>query len=526
MTIFKTTLNFQALSKRFSDGGLTKKAYLNALAATLDYGARLVVGLAINPLMLAGLGDYLYGVLQILGRLILYISAASGRPTQALKWTIANQQASTDYEAKRRNLGAAIAVWLFFLPILATIGALLIWIAPTWLNAPMELSWIVRLAAGIMVVDLVLTSLADVPQSVLQGENLGYKRMGLSTLLVFVGGGGFTAIALYFKTGLVGVVAADLGYTLFAGAFFLHVARRCISWFGIARPSVAELRQFFGLSWWFFVWRLVIQLMMSSDVIVLGRLNSVEEVTTYTLTKYIPETLISLVAIVVTGITPGLGGVIGSRNVQKAVRVRNEIMAGTWLIATVVGTTILLWNQDFVQLWVGKAHYSGNIPTMMIMLMITQFVLIRNDANIIDLSLNLRHKVLIGTLSATLSIVFSAVLVGFFHLGVTGLCFGFIAGRSILSLGYPWLVGRFLGVSLYAQLKDVPRPAFVTLLLFTLALSASEVWTARTWIGLILAVGVTVVVVSFLAFYIGLSSDQRRNILQRVRLVLRPAASD
>ncbi len=522
----RTALNFKAVSRWLSDEGLTKKAYLNAISAALDYGARLVVGLVINPLMVVGLGDYMYGVLQILGRLILYLSAASGRPTQALKWTIANQQASIDYDKKRRNVGGAIAVWLLFLPILAALGIFLVWIAPSWLNAPPVLSPIVRLAAGVMVVDLILTSLADVPQSVLQGQNLGYKRMGISTMLVFVAGGGFTAIALYFKTGLVGVVAADLGYTLCAGAFFLHVVRKYVPWFQVARPSAPELRQFLGLSWWFFIWRLVMQLMMSSDIIVLGRLISVEQVTTYTLTKYIPETLISLVAIVVTGITPGLGGLIGSGNVQKALRVRNEIMSGTWLIATVVGATILLWNRDFVHLWVGKEHYSGDIPTLMIMLMITQFVLIRNDANIIDLSLNLRHKVLIGALSATLSIVFSAVLVGFFELGITGLCLGFIAGRSILSLGYPWLIGRFLGVRLSAQLKSVPRPAIITLLLFALALGASKVLSANTWAGLTLSVAVTVIVMSFLAFYSGLSNAQRKHILQRVRVVVRPAASD
>lgn len=522
----RTAINFKAVSKWLSDDGLTKKAYLNALSAALDYGARLVVGLLINPLMVAGLGNYLYGVLQILGRLILYLSAASGRPTQALKWTIANQQASIDYDRKRRNVGGAIAVWLIFLPILTAIGVFLVWFAPAWLAAPPQLATIVRLAAAIMVVDLILTSLSDVPQSVLQGENLGYKRMGLSTLLVFVGGGGFTAIALYLKTGLIGVVAADLGYTLLAGAFFLHVVRKYVPWFAVAKPIGSELRQFLGLSGWFFIWRLVIQLMMSSDVIVLGRLISVEEVTTYTLTKYIPETLISLVAIVVTGITPGLGGVVGSGNKPKAIRVRNEIMAGTWLVATVVGTTILLWNRDFVHLWVGKEHYSGDIATMMIMLMITQFVLIRNDANIIDLSLNLRDKVLIGALSATLSIVFSALLVGVGQLGIVGLCLGFIAGRLILSLGYPLIVGRFLGVSLLSQLKSVPRPAFVMFSLFALALSGRAFFAAGSWFSLTFAVAVTVVAVSFVAFFGGLSGDQRRQILQRVRLAARSTSAE
>jgi hypothetical protein len=158
--------------------------------------------------------------------------------------------------------------------------------------------------------------------------------------------------------------------------------------------------------------------------------------------------------------------------------------------------------------------------------MIIQFVLIRNDANIIDLTLNLRRKVLIGLLSASLSVVLAAILVGPFDLGIVGLCLGFMLGRLILSLGYPWMIGRILGVPFSSQLGSVPRPAFVSLVLFTLALSAGNVWTANTWVGLVFSVGLTVAVVSSLAFYIGLSNGQRRNILQRVRLVIRPVTRD
>jgi O-antigen/teichoic acid export membrane protein len=525
MTTVKSKLSFKTLSKRFSDKSLTKKASLNALAAALDYGARLVTGFLLNPLLLVGLGDYLYGVWQILGRLINVISAASGRPTQTLKLTIANQQASTNYEEKRRNVGSALIVWFLFLPLLTMIGGVLAWFAPVWLNTPESFVWVVRLAAGLLVADLIATNLVDVPESVLRGENLGYKRMGLTTFLVFVQAG-VIATALYFETGIVGVGVAILIDTLLTGALFLMIVRSYVPWFGIARPSMAEVRRFFGLSWWFLTWRLIIQLITASDVVVLGMLNSVEQVTIYTLTKYTPEALISLVAIVVSGVTPGLGGMIGLRNLQKAARVRSEIMAGTWLIATAVGATILLWNRSFVQLWVGAEYYAGAVPAVLIMLMVTQFVLIRNDANIIDLTLDLRHKVFMGICSAGISLAGAAVLVGPLDLGIPGLCLGLMAGRSILSLGYPWIVGRFLQVSLAAQLKSVLKPAFVTILLFMLALSAGDFFRSDTWIGLILSVGMTLPVVSLLAFYGGLSGDQRRRIMQRVQAVTRSAAED
>ena len=519
MTV-KAALSPRTLSRWLSDEGLTKKAYLNALAVTLDYGARMAAGFIINPLLVAGLGNYAYGLWQILGRLIGYISAASGRPTQALKWTIAYRQASNNYDEKRRNVGSAVVVWLLFLPLLSVLGGILAWFAPVWLKTPMDISGRVRLTTALLVADLILTTVADIPHSVLQGENLGYKRMGISTALVFVPAG-CTALAVRLNTGLVGVAVANLVDPILTGVFFLLIVRTYAPWFGIAIPSIAEVKKFFRLSWWFLVWSVVNQLMMASDVVVLGILGSVESVTIYTLTKYVPETLIGFVANVVFGITPGLGGIIGSGDLRKAVRVRSEIIAATWFIATATGATTILWDRSFVRLWVGKGHYAGSIPTLLIMFMVTQLVLIRNDANIIDLTLKLSRKVLIGMLSAGLSLVLAGILVGPLKLGVIGLCVGFIAGRSILSIGYPWIVGRAIGIPLSSQLKSALRPALTTFLLFTLALGLGEFYTASTWIGLVLAVGVTVVPVSLLAFYAGVPAEQRKHLLDRAWRAIR-----
>jgi O-antigen/teichoic acid export membrane protein len=518
MVLLKIILNPTALSKRLSADSLTKKASLNAVAAALDYGARLAVGFVLNPLLVTGLGDYGYGVWQVLGRLMGYISPASGRATQALQWTIAHQQASADYEAKRRQVGSAVAVWCLFLPLLALLGGGLAWFAPVWLDAPADFSQQMRVAAALLVADLMMLNLVGVPRSVLAGENLGYKRMGLSVLLVGASGG-FTALALYLHTGLIGVAAATLAATLLTGALFLQVARTAIPWFGIARPAFTAVRRFLGLSGWFLMWNLVMRLMRASDVVILGIFDSAELVTSYTLTKYMPETLIAFVAIVVFGITPGLGGIIGSGNFPKAAHIRNEIMACTWLIATVVGATILLWNPSFVQLWVGAEYDAGSMPTLLIIVMVTQFVFIRNDANIIDLSLDLRHKVLLGLVSAILSVVIAGALVTSCEMGITGLCLGFIAGRALLSVGYPWLVGRFLGVSFYTQLQSVLRPVSVTLLLLAPISSLGNLLVVRTWLSFLLSVSLTLAVVSLLAFYAGLSVDQRRRIWQRVRQV-------
>lgn len=522
MDSFRAVLTANPLSKLLTEANRTQKASLNALASSLEYAAQIAVGFVVTPLILAGLGSHLFGLWQILSRLAGYVKAASGQPASALKWTIASQQASTDYDDKRRSVGKAIVVWLLFLPLLALLGGVLAWYAPALLRAPAELSWVLRVTGALLVANLIVTALTGVPRSVLHGENLGYKRMSFSAALVILGGV-LALVAMHFNTGLIGLAVGLLVTALLSGAIFLKVARSSLPWFGVIVPPFAEIRGYLRLSGWFLAWRLVSEVMRSGDIVELGILTSAEMVTTYTLTRYASQTVVQVTAVLVFSALPGLGGIIGTGDLQKAVRVRNEIMSITWVAAVPTVVTILLWNRTFLGLWVGAEYYAGSIPTLVVVLMVMQFVFIRNDANIIDLTLNLRRKVLIGALSTIASLVFAAILIGSFDLGIVGLGLGFIAGRSILSLAYPWLVGRFLGVSLISQLKDVLRPGLITVLLLLVALGLSARLIATTWIGLIVSVGVTIGVVSIFAFYSGLSGGQRRRILQRAALVMRTA---
>lgn len=511
------------LPKKFSgllsDKTLTKKASLNAVASILDYGARWLVTFILNPLLVNGLGDFGYGAWQVLERLIGYISPAGGRPTQALKWTIANRQASTDYDDKRRQVGSAVLVWLIFLPLLAVIGAILAWYIPVWLDAPLDWYASVRWSAALLVANLIFTNMAEIPQSVLRGENLGYKRMGLTTLFVILGGG-LMALAIYLNMGLIGVAMANLVATALTGAVFFKIVRSYVQWFGIAKPMFAAVRKFLGLSWWFLAWTLIMQLLKAGDVVVLGIFDSAELVTHYSLTRYIPETIIGFVAIVVFGVTPGLGGIIGRGEIQKANRVRIELMIFTWFIVTVFGSTMLLWNRSFVGLWVGGEYYAGMVSNLLIILMVSQFVFIRNDANIIDLTLDLKTKVLLGLLSAVFSAFASVILVGMHKLGIVGLTLGFITGQLILSVGYPWIVGRFLGVSVYSQLKGIIRPAVVTMILFVSLAALGDKFAVSTWFALILSVSLTVGLVSLMALYLGVTGKQRKSLFNRIKKVL------
>ena len=311
-----------------------------------------------------------------------------------------------------------------------------------------------------------------------------------------------------------------------AGGFYFVLCKKFIPWFGIKRPSIDLVKRFLGLSGWFFAGDIIANITFASDVVVLGLLSSVESVTSYTLTKYIPETVISLIAIMVIGIIPGLGGIIGTGDMKRATQIRGEVFSLTWLIVTVMGTCILLWNRSFLGLWVGSTQYAGAIPNLLIVIVVAQFVMIRTDGSIIDVTLRIQRKVLLGALSVFLVIVGSSILVGLLHMGIVGVSIGLIAGRLILSLAYPAIVSRFLGISLANQLIRMIRPFFVMILLFAggclvdVVMSSYILTGLSGWIILGLGAGNSAILILALAFYGGLSVDQRNNILFRIKAII------
>ncbi|MGQ0763404.1 MAG: oligosaccharide flippase family protein [Acidobacteriota bacterium] len=496
--------------------GLTHKAYLNAFASLLDACVKGGVLAVVTPLVVSGLGSSLFGVWQILGRLITYMHAADGRPTQALKWVIANRQADTDDELKRRHVGSAMTVWLLFMPILIGVSVLLVWISPYVAKVPAEMFTTIRLTAGLLVANFFLLQLVSLPESVLRGMNLGYKRMGWQAGLNVVSGA-LTVGALYHGSGLVGLAVVQVILAALTGMLFLIVVRRFVPWFGVARPLFSEVRSFFKLSAWWFAWTAVSKFLMASDILILGVVASATEVATYTLTGFAGTTLLSLVTIALAAVAPGLGGLIGQKKFDHAAAVRVEMMTVSWLLLTAIGSTILLWNRSFIYLWVGPQHYSGFWANLLNVLMIVQLIYIRNDSYFIDLTLQLREKVIMAVIATIISIGASALLIPW--LGIAGLCLGMLLGRLALTISYPFVVNKRLGQSNRAELTDALRPAAVMTVMFAVAAYLGTVLVAKSWIVWAACCGLSFALAFGVALSTGLNRESRNGLHKRLTML-------
>ena len=117
------------------------------------------------------------------------------------------------------------------------------------------------------------------------------------------------------------------------------------------------------------------------------------------------------------------------------------------------------------------------------------------------------------------------MLVGYFNMGIIGLCLGIMSGRLILSVGYPYLISHFLEIPLSKQLQGMVRPILVTLLLFVGAIVVDNLLPtvtrpgAQHWIGFFFSAGLSAILILTFSFFAGLPAEQRSSILRRVRML-------
>jgi O-antigen/teichoic acid export membrane protein len=506
-------------SPALGGGALTRRASLTAAAALLDFATKAAVGLIVTPVLVSGLGRSLFGVWEMLGRLIGYMSAADGRPTEALRLVIAQRQGDEDVAASRQYVGGAVVVWVLLVPLVALLGGVLSWYAPALTHAPAGQWADIRLTSALLVGSFLLGSLAAIPESVLRGMNLGYRRMGLQAGLSILGG--VLAVgAVSTGLGLPGLGSSMIVRAVLTGLCFWLLVRRYVWWFGVARPARAHVRSLLRMSVWLSAGDLVTKLLLASDVLILGAVIAPAAVTTYALTSYAARTALGIHIFTAGAAIPGLGGLLGSRQHDRAARARGELLILTWLFGTVVGTTILLWNRSFLELWVGAGHYAGPWVDLLIVLITVQTAFIRTDAYVIDAALRPERRVLVGALAATVTLGLGIALTRAY--GIIGLCLGVLAGRAIQSVAYPALVRTCLGRTPASPALGwrAVRLTLTTGLLFTAAAAGGPMIEVTSWLLWLAAVTATAIGVGIVALAAGPEATTRRAVLNRVRATL------
>lgn len=481
----------------------------NALSYYLNTAVTAIVGLIVNPLLLNALGTTNFGAWKTIQRLLDVGSAANGGAMQSLKWVIAHRSKSTDDAEKRRDVGAALTVLLYWSPILIAVTTVIVFLLPTFMHdVPEDDISKIYVTGGILGLNVLLMTLASVPNTVLMGTNQGFRSMNVTTSVFIATNAAMVAAAL-LGFGLEGLAAAVAVGTSINGAVTFVVLRKRVAWWGVAKPGRDDIRRLSKFSGWVLGWTFVNRLSLATEVIVLSTFAGVAFVSSFTFTSYVAVFALSMCELTTSSMMPKLGSHVGNNEWQDAATVASEARELTLALATGIGSLVILLNGGFVELWAGNEQFMGQAVNVLMVLAFVQFAVIRTDAQIQDTGLDIGKKVILG-----IAMTVAAIALGGVAFALSGsvevMYAAIIAARVAGTIGFPVLANRAIRSTSW----PIGRAAIAAVVL-TASIAVANAFHITSLIELLVCGVVAASVLTPILLFAMLAPSTRRKLLGR-----------
>ena len=497
---------------------LTHRAGLTFISQILQQGARFVVGVVITPIIIRGLGAELYGAWTMIQQTIGYLSLSDLRPMGTLKFTLAVKQHLDDTAEKRRQIGSALVIWACSLPLFLILGGVAIWKLPVFIRVNPENVAQVRVAIAIVVVSIAMDKVLSLPATVLRGMNLEYKAMGLNAAIILLNGG-LLAFVIWQGWGLPGVAGASVLGLVISGMVRLVVAKNALSWFGMSIPEKKELIEFAKLTAWLTLSALSGLLLTASDFLLVGFLLGPTAVTVYASTGAALRMTTEPLAQMLSAANPGLAGICGQGDWQRALRIRSEMFTLAIACMTFFGVGILALNQTFVGLWVGTEYFGGQVTNLFMVLAAFCKLFFRIDNQIITGMLEIKGMALAMSLCGGFVIVLGFGLTRIW--GLTGMAIANLLGYAIQWGYYQVIIAQRSALPMQPFLIGLIKPIFAALPVFMISYFSVDFFLLQGWMTFFL-IGT---MISFMIFcyiwFVILNINARNNIIIRGKSLIR-----
>jgi hypothetical protein len=256
---------------------------------------------------------------------------------------------------------------------------------------------------------------------------------------------------------------------------------------------------------------------MSSEIIFLSVLIGTSSVSQYIFTGYISIVGISLAAIVSSAITPGLGRLIGNGELEKSRKIIKQLRELLLATSLFIASGMLLLNKSFVFLWVGEELFLGDVNNILIALLMIQIIVIRNEAFLIDLSLNIKTKVMVGLASVALSVIFSVVGYQYIYNDISSIFIGIFLGRLVMLFIFPYLTNNMIQLSNISSINF--KLLFTIIIFLSVIISIGYYQVLDTWISLFFVGFLEILIALITLYFFILSNDNQLLIKNRLTVI-------
>lgn len=435
---------------------LTRKALLTLISNLLQLCAKFVTGFVCTPIIVTGLGGTMYGAWGIISRTTGFLETANMNPIASVRILLGITQHDDDIQLKRRIVGAAILQVVMLLPLVAVLGSLFVWFTPLFIKVGTTEMVQVRCAMALVIAAISINQFWLIPNGVLVGQNLGYRRMGLNSLLVLFCGG-LNVLGILAGWGIVSLAITTLIGFCLVGVVQWWLAKKYVPWFGVARPSRDEFIKSFKINTGGGLNVIAFQLFSCADVILIGKILDPQAVTMYLMTTALARFFVEpLQQLYKMSYAPSLNYMLGTEDWPRLNRTRTEITQLAILIQTALAIMIIIVNACFVTTWVGQKFFYSTVITAVFMGIQLMRSLTTLDAVLLEGMLEIRSRLI-----ATLLWAFVGLMCGvlFMHtFGLTGMAVGLLIGHCGRWLHFQFILTRTGKMSFRTIFINLGRP--------------------------------------------------------------------
>ena len=414
----------------------------------LDVSLSVVSGLLLIPLYLQFMSSETYGAWLATGNILMWITAVDPGLTAVIEQRVASAYGGEDFQEVNNLLSAGLLITCIItlsvlgvgLAVSSTVTSL-IQIAPE--TDPVLIESAFQLAIG--------GSTLMIFSYGLYGMSKGLQGTLASGIVVFVNKlAGILATVVLLYQGL-GLMAIPWGRVVaggvLAGGNAGYLIWRAMQESGITiqRVSKRKILALTRLMGYNFFGRAGNVISKNVDSFIIGRYIGSNAVTSYRLTKKAPDLVRMFTNRITVAFMPATSHVAGAGDVERARAVLVRlIQIVIWGLGLMLGG-MLIFNDDFVRLWVGEELYAGTLINSLICLLLFVLIGTKSLSNLCYALGNIEGNSVASGIQSILYILISWV--GAIYYDLIGLVVGAIASNVLVTLWYyPYIFAELVDI--------------------------------------------------------------------------------
>ena len=342
----------------------------NALGIYATYGAAIVAGLVVTPVVLHELGTETFGIWSFIGSITVYLMVLDFGVGPSIVRFAAEARGRRSPEDTNALASVGLALYAVIGAATLPVGLAIAWLVPELVSTPDDLVWPARISTFLVVLGIALRF----PLGLFNNLLLGHQRFDLQNFANFLSTAlyaGLVVLLIPSGGGLILLGALTMATTLLRLVLPLAWLRSELPGLRLSRLHVtrARIRELTSFSWSNFLVHLANTVVFSTDVVVVGIVLGAEAAALYA----IPAKLFSLAhglgSVGSRLLYPALSEYEGSHELDRQRRLLLTGLRGVTAATLLLALPLLFIPGQLIEAWIGEG-YSESTPVMALLALV------------------------------------------------------------------------------------------------------------------------------------------------------------